>query len=350
MISAGCKSSDSEDTAQAEATPQKQSVLAKTGLPANVSRMGAQGISSSPEPSSLAFKPDVRAKRLYKYEKASVEVLGVCQVRENGVDCWNLDGKADPNLAKTVLDRIDEVAKGRPGVAIPLVYGHKNRLVVYRAEGKAYNFGVSLEAFYVPRVYTEAAPSQVDLPASKTGCSFLWAVEPNAKSETSLRFVVREPAKKNVLLDCRVGASGELAGTRYEITQISKQTDNLSWQIEIKAVAGEKHVDPSFKLLDKTDRTIGFADDKGNIISKEDYDKAMGAFQEASSKPGAEATALRPHVTSRVVLSSRELLTSESESPTLFVAVNPSQISKISISGSVRWSVEIAGLPLNRKG
>src|SRR5580698_2859223 len=59
----------------------------------------------------------------------SIDLLGVCSVTPDSAACWDADGKADSDLTT----RITNFQVANPTSNLYFKYGHKNRLLVFRA-------------------------------------------------------------------------------------------------------------------------------------------------------------------------------------------------------------------------
>jgi hypothetical protein len=81
-----------------------------------------------------AQNPDIVVTGKFESGAAKLEVLGICELSEDQVECWTPAGKKDADLSSKVSNALKPVSlsSGITG-AYTMHYGMKNRMVIFKS-------------------------------------------------------------------------------------------------------------------------------------------------------------------------------------------------------------------------
>ncbi|HVT12524.1 MAG TPA: hypothetical protein VHE55_09670 [Fimbriimonadaceae bacterium] len=316
-------------------------------------------------------KADETVTGSYKLgDQAQVEVAGICKITEDSVGCWDSNGGADEDLTKKVKESLEKEASqwGGGGSQVPVRYGKKNRLIVFKMTERVFDrrpsgylsiqwVGNSLDfsgggimmGMDRPSIPTTQNPYQVRYETRSV-------VEDAGATSTKARLCLTTPLDETATIDCRPGATAKFGGETYTIVSVGKPTDESMamrmqgdrkgkmWVVKLKATHNSvKPITINLTALDASGQVVRYADLQGNPVTDKQYMEEMRKRQDEMMKPGAHQAFINPYQMAIGYGISR----SGDGEQTEMLYVDPAKVSKFQIHGQVSKFIDLTGIPLD---
>jgi len=280
-----------------------------------------------------------------------IRVLGICDIQEQGVSCWDIGGRRSEDLATQVTSSLND--KKQPfnanGLDIPFHFRRKNRVLLVEVPSNAYGSerDVRLQRISTPTTENMRDLRQFRSQNAPTMIQYLDMDADEKASTTSLSATFFSKEGHAIELHAAAGATGTTGKTTVTIESIKPndgQTGPMffgpskSWNVQLK-FSGEV---PSSEL----DVQSEALDAGGNPIS----------FVDGNSRPAKAPTG--PNVFTRqqapniypVFAFAQPQYQPESTRTQLSLIVDPKYVTTLRIKLSTPKTVEFKNLPLDPKG
>ncbi|MFY9234741.1 MAG: hypothetical protein WAO58_09815 [Fimbriimonadaceae bacterium] len=287
-----------------------------------------------------ADRPTTRVKGRYQGENGFlIEGIGVCSATDSTVECWDMDGRLNPELTERV--RANFIANR---ATIPLAFGRKNRfLAVRQSVGSSASLRIE-GANYQWSHTLSSNEERIEL--------LLASVEPGDKEASILSTTFNEEPPTSVDISLKKGARASALGFEFEIGEVglAKPKDAAplrSWQPpegqRWRIVLGNLQVQPPYgsirhELIAKDGSKIQYVDVKGNAIRDLKFINDRGVANQ-SAGPGERQYHPSFVTPGTYVAAATALITN----------VNPSQVAKLRITLHKQMDILIYGFPLDPK-
>lgn len=264
--------------------------------------------------------PGRRVARSYEVAGHKVEIQGVCSYTQTDVDCWNIDGADHPELERTIREAIKEQKDYLPanvGIA-PDFPNRKSRIVVFRLTNPASSseqsdrVSLTLDANSARTPHFNLLRSMQRVGSSYSQDVAQLALGRKDETQTSLRFIQVGPEKQDALIECKLHATARLGNAKYQLMSMMSSTPRNN-----NGLAVSKEPVWTLKLR-------GFGPAENFVVSQ---------FELLDAK-GKRIPAIKAVVSSR-------------DSMELIISVDPKKVSKLKFSGTLKRTIEIAGIPLD---
>ncbi|HTQ09680.1 MAG TPA: hypothetical protein VMI31_06375 [Fimbriimonadaceae bacterium] len=218
-------------------------------------------------------------------EGAHVEGIGVCQFQLGKAECWNMDGRAAPDLARRIDDEIAKFPSSHLLDRIP----SPNRFLAYRQD-----LGRDTITF------VSAGPGPKLGLAEPRGATIEFEPVMADPPETSLTFIISDrghsPSKEIAL---REGAETKVGDCHVEIGSIREtSTQNAPiplfssthiWRIVVGATSVRPSGPVDLQFLDEAGATIIAVDPSGKPVSLTELKKVADSHQLTYAVPASFA-------------------------------------------------------------
>jgi hypothetical protein len=196
-----------------------------------------------------------------------VDLVGVCDVNERGVRCWDPNGADDAALASRFAER----ARSDGDANLRFTYGHKNRWAVLQVTGDA---EVRTRSGWGTWVWSGDNPA-----GSGTKLAVAQVVAPSDAEQGSVSIQVGSVTGSPVVVRARAGETANVGGALFQIVQVGESSWSMRFPgafewTESKScfvIAGSDvatRPDPAFVAapLDSEGREILYVDSKGHPV------------------------------------------------------------------------------------